>query len=399
MAVTQQTSPAHSDDQCSSETVGDQPSSGFEDNTPDIDRQSTRSFAQATVPDIVTTAIGGNEMSGAIAKSEAHLGYESNQTRPPGKYTIDFVDFPFTDEDATYEEHLEAVQQEVPKYAVAPDVEDRDLETVIEMADELRQYVTEAVIVVPKETHPREIPDRFRVGVPLANFGSDAPWQWDDYAEATELHLLGGAPQKQLSFAKRVGNVKSIDGATFVKSASFGDVWCPHKSRYWHETGGEQMDYYERISASIHNINEAWRVDIHNKTADYQLPIDPDRYEKRQREIEQAEEKISQKREEEMAKAERRTEEKERTEEINKSYRQHGARGADPYIHPDDADCLHPRERREMDVVDFEQRVSEFEQRVTERSEQRVENFASQLKQRIRSNRTQQSNLQKFASA
>lgn len=359
--------------------------------------QSTRAFAQATVPEIVTTAIGGKETTAVIAKSEAHLGYESNQTRPPEKYDIDFVDFPFTDEDATFEDHLEAVKRETPRFTVAPDVESRDLETVIDMADQLRQYVTEAVIVVPKDTHPKHIPDRFRVGVPLANYGSDAPWKWDEFGEADELHLLGGAPQKQLAFAKRVGNVESIDGATFVKSAKWGDVWCPHKSRYWHETGNEQMDYYERISASIHNIHEAWKADIHNKTANYEMPVAPEKYEKQQAEMEEAECRIEEKRQEEKKRVERRKEEKRQEEETKKAYRLHGARGADPYIHPDDVDCLSPRERREMDIIDFEQRITDFERRIKERFEQQMDAFSKRVKDRILSNRTEQSSIQRFA--
>ena len=308
-------------------------------------------FGTAGVPDVITTAIGGEDTSAAVDETDVLLGFESSNSRPPAQYDIEFVDWPFTDDDPDFEAHIDVVKREGPKYAVAPDVEDYDLSTVVDMADRLSQYVTEAVIVVPKTVHPSAIPERFRVGVPLANFGSNAPWGWDAYANCGDLHLLGGTPHEQLSFGQRVDGVASVDGASVFKAAQMGSIWAPTRNKHWHETGSKQMDYYERITTSLNNIIEAWHAQTSGVPGDYSVPMDPDEYEELHSRIESV------------------YDDREQLIETEKAYRRCGARGAEPYIHPDDADCLKRDERQEFDVIDWEARL----ELAWERAEERVQ--------------------------
>jgi hypothetical protein len=188
----------------------------------------------------------------AIAASRARLGVESSNDWIDG-YGPQFVDFPFTDDDATFQDHLDVVRETCPTLTVAPDVEKgRTLEEVIEKADRLLQYSL-SVIVVPKSVHPSEVPDRFRVGVPLADYGSGAPWTMWDYNDCRGLHLLGGGPSRQLHVRQYApAPIKSVDTATLGKCSRFG--WWDGKSC----DAPKGMDYRERLEASLNHYWEAW---------------------------------------------------------------------------------------------------------------------------------------------
>lgn len=220
--------------------------------------------------DIYTTVIGGAESSEAVEKSAGKLGFESAQTRPPGRFEIELVDFPFTDPEATFEDHLAVVADEQPEVAVAPDVDQsRDPETVYDQADRLAEHA-DAVVIVPKAIHPSEIPDRFRVGVPLANWekrGAEDPtdWvdptgqpqfhQWTEYQDAEEVHLLGGSPTVQLEASKYHLSVASVDGSSIFQAAAFGDVWT---SEGWQSAHPDVNDYYQLVRKSLDNMAVAW---------------------------------------------------------------------------------------------------------------------------------------------
>jgi len=188
----------------------------------------------------------------AIAESSARLGVESGHNWIES-YTPRFVDFPFTDPEATFSDHLEVVQQVRPEVAVAPDIEKgRTLGEVVEKADRLLQY-SESVIVVPKSVHPREVPGRFRVGVPLADFGSGAPWSNWAYRDCREVHLLGGGPARQRKTAKcMAAPIASVDTATLGKCSRFG---------YWDGVSTdapEGWDYKRRLTESLNNYADVW---------------------------------------------------------------------------------------------------------------------------------------------
>lgn len=186
----------------------------------------------------------------AIAESRARLGVETSHDWI-GAYTPQFLDFPFTDPDATFTDHLETVRDVCPTLTVAPDVEKgRTLEDVVAKADRLARYAR-TVVIVPKTVHPSEVPDRFRVGVPLADFGSGAPWTYWDYRGCGSVHLLGGGPTRQLEAGDHLPTA-SVDTATLGKACRFG---------YWDGTTRDAptgWDYRRRLRESLDNYAEAW---------------------------------------------------------------------------------------------------------------------------------------------
>lgn len=260
--------------------------------------------------DTITTVNGGVKPSSAVATSDALLGYESGNSRPPADLAVEFVDYPFSkggDPDERFAQHLEAVRREVPRYAVAPDVDHADnLDAAIEQADQLAEYAA-VVIMVPKGVHPSDIPARFRVGLPLADwdartdaldlgsFGDvEAPklWQWTDYADVGDVHLLGGSPTIQREVAKYGVDVRSVDGSGAFMAAEKGSVWAPSLSRHWHPAHNQDMGLYDRLAATLDNIHAAWNDD----NPEYQVPADPDEFRAAYRpeveDVEQAHQKV-----------------------------------------------------------------------------------------------------------
>ena len=208
---------------------------------------------------VYTTAESGKETSRAIGDSAATLGFESSQTRPPEQYEVEFIDWGFnSDHPITFEEHLETVRREQPEVAVAPDIEDdRDPATVYEQADQLLNHA-EHVVIVPKDIEPSEVPNRFRVGVPLANFGSDAPWSLSEFVGVGDVHLLGGSPTVQLAVVESDIEVASVDGAAAINSleqAAKVWTWEGEYIRCWVQV--DEGTRYEKLRASLNNIANA----------------------------------------------------------------------------------------------------------------------------------------------
>jgi hypothetical protein len=198
------------------------------------------------------TVVGRNtDTTHAIAASDARLGVESSNDWLDG-FDIHFLDFPFTDPDATVGDHIAVAADVQPEVAVAPDIEKgRTLSEVVEVADRLAQYAQE-VIVVPKTVHPSEVPDRFRVGVPAANYGSNARWSVWDYRECGPVHILGGSPNRQCDIGDHL-HVASVDTATLGKVSRFG---------YWDGKtvdAPDEWDYRRRLRESLDNYAEVWR--------------------------------------------------------------------------------------------------------------------------------------------
>jgi len=186
----------------------------------------------------------------AITNSAARLGVESSKIWI-SEYTPRFVDFPFTDPDITFNDHLEVVRQVEPALTVAPDIENgRDPSDVYAKADQLAEHA-DAVVIVPKDVHPSDVPARFRLGVALADYGSAAPWSLWDYRDAGPVHLLGGGPARQL----RVRNylpVGSVDTATLGKRCRFG-IWDGKA-----KDAPDGWDFRMRLEDSLNNYAEAW---------------------------------------------------------------------------------------------------------------------------------------------
>lgn len=186
----------------------------------------------------------------AIHDSDARLGVESSKDWLDG-YTPQFVDFPFTDPDATFRDHLSTVKAVQPTLTVAPDIEgDRDPGAVFLAADELNKHA-ETVIVVPKSVPPKRIPERFRVGVPTADFGSGAGWSLFQYRDCGPVHVLGGGPKRQLAVGQHAP-VASVDTSALGKVCCFG---------YWDgksQDAPDGWDYKERLRRSLDNYAAVW---------------------------------------------------------------------------------------------------------------------------------------------
>lgn len=117
--------------------------------------------------DVVLTVNGGDEISRAVADSPALLGFETGRYRPPDDLSVGFCDWPFTHPNATFEDHLDIVREERPKYAVAPDVEgDYDLRAVLSLARKLDQYWSDVAQERAREVAQRRKEQGLQVGRP-----------------------------------------------------------------------------------------------------------------------------------------------------------------------------------------------------------------------------------------
>ena len=200
--------------------------------------------------EVIMTIAGSGDTANAIRESDAHIGIESSKTWS-FETSPHFVDFPFTDADATFQDHLDAVKTLSPNLTVAPDIESgRDVSEVTEQADRLLQHADD-VILVPKDCHPREIPNRFRVGLTIGSFGSMAPWGIWEYRECESIHLLGGTPTQQLSVIDHGLNIDSMDSYTLGVRAKYG-MWDGKAV-----DAPDGWDYERRLRESLNNYNAA----------------------------------------------------------------------------------------------------------------------------------------------
>jgi GNAT superfamily N-acetyltransferase len=204
--------------------------------------------------DVYMTVNNGGETAHTIRRSLAKVGVEAGNGWPLNSSPA-FVDWPFTDPDAGFDEHLSKVREHKPQLTVAPDVEDgRTLDDVVPLADELAEYA-DNVIVVPKDCHPSDIPDRFRVGLTAGRFGSMAPWSVWEYRDCPSVHILGGSPSEQLEIDRHGVSVDSVDSFSLGRRAQFG---------MWDDGAVDapaNMNYYHRLKMSLNNYVRAWTDD------------------------------------------------------------------------------------------------------------------------------------------
>ena len=208
--------------------------------------------------DVIVTSCGGEDMPRAAYRGGSLVGMESTKARPPGEIPVEFVDWPFLQDDLSFdqkwESHLDVVKREKPKYAVAPDIEDESsLNSTLAKADRLRRHA-EIVIVVPKGVKPDRVPSRFRIGLPAQDRFGGVPWPVWEYRNCRSVHILGGSPHRQFELSHYVP-VHSVDTASPLKAAQFGSVWQGDK---WGEDG---YNYYDRIERSMENVLKSWNDD------------------------------------------------------------------------------------------------------------------------------------------
>lgn len=219
--------------------------------------------------DVISTVNGGQDASWAIYRGGGLVGMESNNTRPPYDVPIDFVDWPFTRGSASFEDHLQVVKKEKPMYAVAPDVEgDVSVDQALEYADQLDSHAG-VVIVVPKDAHPEEVGEDYRIGIPCQDRFGGVPWSIWEYRNCKQVHLLGGSPVRHQEFKNYV-NIRSVDTASIVKAAYRGGSW---REGGWYKAN---IGFYESLEASIDGMNRFWNggVSVFGKHRARALPAD-----------------------------------------------------------------------------------------------------------------------------
>jgi len=205
------------------------------------------------VVDVILTVNGGKKICKSIENTEALIGVESGNNLPQN-FQPKFVDYPFTKEELGFEYHLKKVKEFEPKYAVAPDLENSDkIDLRLRQTEQLNQYADNVIFITKiGQLHPRDVPNKFVVGFPnQPKFGSNGCWPSFAYRECDRIHILGGSP---LTYPQvRFLNVVSVDSASLVKAAAFGNYY---EGNSWLEDG--DLSYYERIEISLNNIYEYW---------------------------------------------------------------------------------------------------------------------------------------------
>lgn len=188
--------------------------------------------------DVIVTTQGGEQTARAVHAGGGLVGIRSANEPPRREFALEggeddvivplnFIDWPFTEDDPSEERHVDMVQTHEPKYAVAPDVEDgRSLDEVLNLAEILGFYA-EHVIVVPKDVPVDTVPEEYIVGMPFRD-----EWETDlgvnrhvDF-QGRPVHILGGNPTEQFEVAHRFDlQVTSIDSPNPLSWADFGRVW------------------------------------------------------------------------------------------------------------------------------------------------------------------------------
>lgn len=213
----------------------------------------------ATKPELIYCA-NGNRRFAEIAI--AH-GYTYGAQLPGTVYfRPEFVDQDW--KKPNKERYMACLAEHKPRFATVLDLEQNDqLPEVLAWAEEAAQYLTEAVLIIPKVQGiiaglPRVIGGkqvRLAYSVPTRYGGSSLPL-WDFIG--WPIHLLGGRPEKQMELAKYL-NVASVDGNYFgMKARRFCEHWeWPGK---WIPDGGITPDgaHYAAFERSCANIMQAW---------------------------------------------------------------------------------------------------------------------------------------------
>ncbi len=215
--------------------------------------------------DIIWMANGSVSATHSASRGGAMIGFEGFNTRPPSKFNINFVDFPFKkvqrykkyDTESAFKQYVEIVKEEDPKYAVIPDIDEKlTIEQAYEYAYELQPHC-ETLIVAPKTIHPSKVPDFIRVGVPCQKKFSEAPWDVEDYRDCEELHLFGGSPHKhyELVFEEGLTNVRSMDTSVPLSSARWGDTWVmTDDGPRWQDGQGGVYGCVESTFINMHTV-------------------------------------------------------------------------------------------------------------------------------------------------
>jgi GNAT superfamily N-acetyltransferase len=171
--------------------------------------------------------------------------------------------------------YMTALAEYRPRLATVLDLEREDqLPDVLAWATEAAQYVSEAVIIIPKvfsiiQQLPREIAGKqVRLGysVPTKFAGTEVPvWEFGGWP----VHLLGGSPHVQMSLVQYM-DVRSADGNYATKMANQHCAYYAHgtaryaKNRYWPKLNENKLEWVDKdvpyfaFALSCINIRAGW---------------------------------------------------------------------------------------------------------------------------------------------
>lgn len=173
------------------------------------------------------------------------------------------------------DKYIDALKTHRPALATVLDLErENQLSEVLSWADEAAQYVTEAVIIIPKVMDiiprlPRLIRNKqVRLGysVPTRFAGTCVPiWEFQSWP----IHLLGGSPHQQMKVATYL-NAQSADGNYSQKMAVQHNQFFTNgtaryaRNRYYPRLGESVFGHidhdapYFAFALSCMNIQAAW---------------------------------------------------------------------------------------------------------------------------------------------
>jgi hypothetical protein len=208
---------------------------------------------------------GGNKQLMGIAY-EAGMGLGIRSDRPSHGFPIVFVDINYRRPPA-FEEHLRAVAQAQPRYAIVRDLSERetcgaDIERAVREARILANYC-EVPLLVPKRPGQIELlPADLAIGysVPTRHGAAQYPL-WELHGR--RVHLLGGNPREQMTahlYLSCRNVLLSADGNMAQKVAWLAVYWQdgrwvdhPHKGMHLHHLA------HECLGLSCRNILREWR--------------------------------------------------------------------------------------------------------------------------------------------
>lgn len=207
-----------------------------------------------------------------LAETAIRYGFTYGAQLPATTYApVQFVDQNWKNPDRA--KYMAALAQHKPRLATVLDWErDDQFDEVMSWADEAAQYVTEAVIIIPKVFNaihrlPKSIRGKqVRLGYSVpTKFGATSTPTWEFCG--WPVHLLGGAPQIQLRLAQYMP-VTSADGNYATKMSSrYGQFYVngaatKSNNRYWPKMADyHRMDndmIYRAWELSCINIRAAW---------------------------------------------------------------------------------------------------------------------------------------------
>lgn len=172
-------------------------------------------------------------------------------------FPVDFIDQNW--KDPNRRKYMTFARINNPRIATVLDLESPEqFDLVMEWAYEMSNYVSEAVVVIPKYSGaisqlPRtvnDIPIRLGYSVPTS-YGATLV----DLSEfdGWDVHLLGGSPSMQIELAHKM-NVVSIDCNYMFKIAMYKKYY--YKGKFYEERKNSLVKTFD---ISCHNIIQDWK--------------------------------------------------------------------------------------------------------------------------------------------